>query len=65
MAREIVARYDGDTRVSWVPAHERYAEKLATLRYKRSPILWAISIRFKAATRKTGNYPMKKSSISD
>jgi len=50
-AREIVARYDGDTRVSWVPAYERYAEKLATPDTTVADLVGDID-PIKAATRK-------------
>jgi magnesium chelatase subunit I len=29
-ARDIIAKYDGETRISWIPRNQRYAEKLAT-----------------------------------
>lgn len=50
-ARDIVARYDGDTRISWVSARERYAEKLATPDTTVADLVGDID-PIKAATRK-------------
>lgn len=50
-AREIVAKYDGDTRISWVAAKDRYAEKLATPDTTVADLVGDID-PIKAATRK-------------
>lgn len=50
-ARDIVAKYDGGTRVSWVSAAERYAEKLATPDTTVADLVGDID-PIKAATRK-------------
>jgi magnesium chelatase subunit I len=50
-ARDIVAKYDGGTRISWVSAKERYAEKLATPDTTVADLVGDID-PIKAATRK-------------